>query len=187
MTRINIVYKAPAPEPPYPCELVDIEPKFVPMLLGGIWLKSQVYFSASVDDWNTNRQMLAQEGAQLLMPCGTDVVNALHELYSLTDTIYRGVQRSDAGIDEDTGLQLYDPPINPFPNPGDFVAPGVQHSNLNIDFGLQNLINGTENGPYGQTEQVKQQLQEIITLLQGLDTGGIDYTSILLDILAALG
>jgi hypothetical protein len=184
---INIVYKATAPNTPFAEDICELQVSFVPQLEGAIWLKSQKYWWATPDDWKVGRKALYEQGIAYLMPSAALIVNAVNNLYSLMDARLGGIQRTNLGIDEATGLQLYDPDILPDPNPENFISPGIQHSARLTDAGLQNLINGTLFGPYGQTEQAKQQLAAILTAIQEIAANsGQDYTEVLAQIAAFL-
>jgi hypothetical protein len=175
---INIVYRRTIPEPPYDNDLFELHNEAIPSLLGGIWLKSQRYFWATPEDWARGRQLLALEGENILMPGTALIVNAVNNVYSLLDARLGGNQRTNLGIDPGTGLQLYDPIIRPDPDPEDFTAPGMQHASRILEWGMLNLLTGELNGPYGDTDQVKQLLRDLIAAAGE----GTDLTEVLDDL-----
>lgn len=175
---INIVYKAIAPNTPFVEDICELQVSFVPQLEGGIWLKSQKYWWATPDDWRVGRKALYEQGIAYLMPGVAEIANAVDRLYTLMAASIQGNTFADAGIDPDTGRQLYDPILPAAADPENFAAPGMQHGSRIIEWGMLNLIQGDLNGPYGDSDQVKALLRAI----RDNAAGGTDLTEVLSDL-----
>jgi hypothetical protein len=189
--RLNIVYKAVAPEPPYECELVDIDTAAVPFMLYGIWLKAQKYFWADNDSWRTGRWLLNKQGASLLMPCGNDIINAVDRLYNLVDARLVGNYREVTGTGTEADPFVYDPPIEQAPGFFDPTEASIAwYSGINLS-AWQNLLNGEHSGDWNDNYKLKAQLQELIdqdaaddvdiaTLIAFAEASGISLEALLL-------
>jgi len=188
---INIVVKAEAPAPPYTCELVSFQTQATPFALYGLWLKSQRYFWASPDDWEVARSLLAQVGSELLMPCGTDIVNAIDRLYNLVDMRLVGLSRSVTGTGTDVDPFIYDPPLEQaatFTEANEGSA--IYYGAINLE-AWQNLLNGEHSSNWSDNYKLKVQIQELIdqdtaddadisTIITALTAAGVDLDALLL-------
>lgn len=184
----NHVVKRTAPRPPYTCELFSIDIEAIPYMLQALYWKSLKFFWTTPEEWKYGRRLINLQMEALLMPCGADIVNAIHAQTAMLDARLGGIVYTDLGIDPDTGLNLYEPELPVVTNPANFVAPGMQHGTRIIEWGMLNLLQGDINGPYGQSEQLKQQLVDILAAIQAIDPGEqIDYTPLIQAILVALG
>lgn len=188
---LNIVNKEAAPLPPYECELVSTYPAGARFVLGALWLKSQKYFWASGDDWFNGRSLLAQIGANTLMPCGNDIVNALDRLYVMLDGRLVGTIRSVSGTGTELDPYIYSPSIpqdggDPIAQPGSLIGSLHYHSEA-----WENLLRGSTSDNFDDARSFRDQLQELIdqdtdddaditSIITALTAAGVDLDALLL-------
>lgn len=184
--KLNIVEKREAPVPPYQCELFCFPVEAVPFLLQSIWLKSQKYWWLTPEDAKQGRRMLAQVGSELMMPCGTIIGEKLDALYRLMDTTLNGVQYTASGTGTAGNPFVITPAIPTVPNQNDYEYPGQRAMIENSLFYLRNLVDGSPAEGVTETDNFRQTLREIRDAILADTEGEIDYTPILLEVLAAL-
>lgn len=184
--KYSIVGKNAAPLPPYQCELYCFPIESVPFLLEAIWLKSQKYWWATPQDAARGRKLLAEVGANLLMPCGTIIGEKLDNIYRLIDCTFNGVQYIASGTGTAIDPFVYTPAIPTVPNPNDYDYPGQRAMIENSLAYLRNLVDGSPVVGVTETDNFRQTLREIRDAILA-DTGGeVDYTPILLEIITLL-
>jgi hypothetical protein len=160
--RLNIVYKAIAPEPPYQCELVEVDTAAIPFMLYGLWLKTQKYFWVDNDSWRIGRWLMNKQGASLLMPCGTEIINSVDRLYNLLDARLVGNYREVTGTGVEADPFVYDPPLE---QAAQYIAATEGSLTFYADYNLQawlNLLNGEHSDVFGDAYHIKLQIQELI-------------------------
>jgi hypothetical protein len=184
--RLNIVYKAVAPDPPYQCELVEVDTAAVPFMLYGLWLKAQRYFWADTDSWRTGRWLMNKEGAALLMSCGTDIVNAIDRLTVTLEGRLTGTIRSVTGTGTEADPFVYSPPIwqdggDPLAQPGSLLGSLHYHSSA-----WENLLKGSASADFPDDRSFRDQLEAIRAILETTEADSDDVEAILNLILLAL-
>lgn len=188
--RYNLVYKAIAPTPPYSSDLVCLPVEAIPHVLGALWLKSQKYWWAPGDNAQLGRQLLAEEGANLLMPCGTQIVNAIDRLYTLHDATFNGIVRTVEGTGTDVDPFVYTPALVQSASPTTYAGPGIKQFSEVLSLSLAHLITGLSNDLYAEEVGLVPKLEEIRAQLEGMGSDDEAGWAALLDalplILAAL-
>lgn len=186
--RLNLVNKQPAPARPWSCELVSFIPEAVPAVLYGLWIKSQEYFWETPADATRARQMLAEVGSNVLMPCGTDIVNAVDRLYMLWDyALYRTVRYNENEGIPGAPLNIQ-PPIPDYPDQHPGLGGGLEENLFAARSYLDNWVNGFTTPYTDDTRNPRQQYDDILAKLDELLGVGFDDTDILtrLDYIALL-
>lgn len=158
----NIVVKSPYPSGTPLIELASFHIQAVPATIAALVLKSQKYFWASPDDWHRGRKSLAYLGAELLMPSGIDIVNAIDRVYTLVDSGLNGRVRSVEGEGTNLDPFIYTPPLEQAAAPEDFDAPGLRNDTYTVRLLLDNLTNGTVSSASSDDRNFRQQLEDLI-------------------------
>lgn len=147
-------------------ELVEIDVESIPFLLGALRTKELRSHWTSDEDAKRGRQMLAKEGAQMLLGAGDRIVEAIDRLYRLTDSIHNGTVYAVDGEGTDLDPYVYYPsmPLVPTTEPG--AEPSVKFS-LEKSLRLQdNLVNATTYDDAPDDRNIRQQLDDLKTALE---------------------
>jgi len=184
MTYTPII-KREAPQPPYTCEMVDIDVEGVPFLLGALYTRSQAYWWITADDAKYGRWLMNKEGANLLMPCSRSITNLLEAQYNLLDAALRGEIRDVTGTGVDSDPYIYSPAIPQTVDPIVYETPGLQYSAFQSLQGIRNLADGTVSTEFSDVRNFRQQLEDLIAAIGSISEE--DQTALLEAILAALG
>ena len=184
--KFTLVKPRPAPPPPWHCELVEIDIEAIPFILSALWLKSQKYNWETNDDQRIGRQMLAKQGAYLLMGCKDEIVGAINQLYRLTDSIHNGAVYGVTGAGTLEDPYIYTPPIPLVPTTQSGLEPSVKFS-LEKALRLQdNLVNGTTYTDAPDDRNLRQQIEDLILAVQNQGQLDDDMLAELVQIVAAL-
>jgi hypothetical protein len=185
MSRYNLSKPRPAPEPPYRCELVEIDVEAVPYMLGALWQREQRYHWLTADDAKRGRQLLAKEGAQLLMGCTREITNRQDALYALLDRAINGTEYSVSGAGTDVEPYIWAPPLPTAPGPV-YALPGLLRQAEISGRQLDNLTNGTTYDEAPDSRNIRQQLEDLIAALGEQESLDPEILAELVQILAAL-
>lgn len=163
--RYNLVAKREAPEPPYICEMVDIDVEAIPFMLSSLWLRAQKYWWITDDDQKYGRWLMNKEGAALLMPCSRKITNLLEAQYNLLDATIRGEMRDVTGAGTDADPYIYDPAIPQTVDPIVYLTPGLQYSAIQSLRGIENISDGRTSTNFSDVRNIRQQLEDILNAL----------------------
>jgi len=154
--------------PPYDCQLVEIGAELVPYLLGALYVREQRYNWLTDADAIMARRMLAKQGADLLMPCGKEIVQSVNQVYMLLNQGLNGQSYSYSGSGTDADPYVYNPSIPVVPS-NVYMDPGIVAQNEDMKNLLNNAFNGVIEGNYSEPVSIRNQLQSII---DGVAEGG---------------
>lgn len=186
MSRYLIVRRDSPDPPPWECELIDIDIPSIPFVLFALGHKAQRYYWKTDEDATKARQMLAKQGANILMGCSDKIVGAINQLYRLTDSIHNGTVYSTTGEGTVDDPIVYSPAIPLVPQTLPGAEPGVKFS-LEKALRLQdNLVNGTTYTDAPDDRNIRQQLEDIKLALEGQENLDPEILAELVQILAAL-
>jgi len=174
-----------AVEPPYDCQLVEIGAETVPYLLGALFVREQRYNWLTDNDAIVARRMLAKQGADLLMPCGKDIVQSMDRVYMLLNRGLTGQTYSYSGTGTEIDPYVYSPPIPVVPDET-YVTPGLMARLEDLRHLLQNALNGETIGGYTDTTSIRAQLEALIVTMSETDDLDDDILEQLVYIVAAL-
>lgn len=185
--RLKLTKPRDAPYgPPWECELVELDTAWIPFILSGLWQKEQRYNWTTDNDAKKARQMLAKQGASILMGCSDKIVDSINQLYRLTDSIHNGAVYTVTGAGTVEDPFIYSPPIPLVPQTQPGAEPGVKFS-LEKALRLQdNLVNGTTYTDAPDARNVRQQLEDLILAVQGQGQLDDDMLAKLVQIAALL-
>lgn len=161
-----------APAPPYICELFEIDIQAIPFLLSALWHKSQRYNWKSDEDARIGRQMIAKQGASLLMGCSSEIVAAVDRLYRLTDAIHNGTVYGVSGTGTVEDPYIYTPAMPLVPATAAGQEPSVKFSLEKSLRLIDNLVNGTTYADAPDSRNIRQQVEDLIAAVQA--QGGLD-------------
>lgn len=181
----NIVVKRQPPYPPYTCEFINIDAESVPAMLAALTIKSQKYWWYDGMDAEVARWMLNKQKASFLMPCGTEIVNAIDRVYTLLDASIRGELHDVTGTGSDVDPFVYDPPLPQTVDPVVYQTPGLQYFAAQSFAGIQNIADGTVSTNFVDNRNIRQQLADLLAAIQAQSDE--DTNALLLEILTALG
>lgn len=182
---LHIVTRREAPQPPYECELITIEPEAVPFMIGALSSRALPFWWQSKDDQKYGRWLMNKEMVRLLMPCGTDIINRQDALYNLLDASLRGTLREVTGAGTDEDPYVYDPEIPQTVDPVVYLLPGMQHSARSTLEGVRNLANGETFTDFPDVRNFRQTLDDILAALAAEDN--TETIALLQKIVIALG
>lgn len=159
--RYNLVAKREAPEPPYECEMVDVDVEAIPFMLSSLWLRAQKYWWITDDDQKYGRWLMNKEGAALLMPCSRAITNLLEAQYNLLDATIRGEMRDVTGAGTDADPFIYDPIIPQTVDPLVYLTPGLQFNSEKSLRGVENIADGRTSSNFSDERNFRAILEEI--------------------------
>lgn len=181
----NIVVKRPAPSPPYTCEFINIDVESIPAMLAALTIKAQKYWWLDGIDAEWARWMLNKQKASFLMPCGTEIVNAIDRVYTLLDATIRGELRDVTGTGTAADPYIYDPVLPQTVDPVVYFTPGLQFLSAQSLDGIKNIADGTVSTVFLDNRNIRQLLADLIAAVQAQNDE--DTNALLLEILTALG
>lgn len=184
--RYNISRPRVAPEQPFTCEVFCFPVEAVPFMLHALKQKAERFYWDSEEDYSRGRQLMAQVGSELLMPCGTELVRSIDRVYVLLDTTLNGIQYTVTGTGTATDPYVYTPPIPDAPDLQDYVYPGMRSFAEVTEKLVHNIVDGTTLDGVTESRNFRQQLEDILTQLQQAEEGEVDYTDLITQLIALL-
>lgn len=143
-------------------QFVCVETRAIPTVLDAIRIRAAKYWWEDDAAWDCARDMLATFGKDLLMPCGTEIVNAIDRVYVMMDASLNGVSRGVTGAGTDADPFVYSPPLDNSKEADDYVPPSLRSDTNVARVLLHNLATGTPNAVVGDNRNFRDQLAEII-------------------------
>lgn len=175
------------PSPPYSCELVEVNVQAIPAMLYALWQKSQRYFwEKPLGSDKLARKALAEQTARLLMPCGTEIVTAINQLYRLVDVSINGAVYTYEE-DRETGEIIYSPEIPIVPAASDPGFNSVRWQSNDTRTILRNALLGQTTAELGDARVFRQQLDDLIAAVGADDTDIADMKAKLAILLEIIG
>jgi hypothetical protein len=172
--RLNLVKPRAAPVPPYNDDLVEIDTEAIPYMLGALWLRSQRYNWITTDDARRGRQLLAKQGAQLLMSATDKIVAAIDRVYTLLGGTVLGRSYGIAGDGTPADPYRYDPPLPMTVDHTAYGDEGIMYYQVQQWAALANLATGNPTGGYTDNRNIRQQLEDLIAATQANAGQGLD-------------
>ena len=185
MNKLQMSVPRTAPPPPYHCDLVEVDIEAIPFLLGALWRKEWRAYWNTDDDARDGRQLLAKQGAQLLMPCAKDIVERQDRLYALLDRAINGTPYNVSGTGTDLDPYIWAPPL-PVAPLAQYGLPGLLRQAEISGRELDNLTNGTTYDEAPDSRNIRQLLDDLKTALEGQSNLDPEILGELVQILAAL-
>jgi hypothetical protein len=186
---LNIVLRSPVLGRPYEEELCCITVDAVPYVLGALRLRMWPYWYTTDADYVRGRSLLAELSAEVLMPYGRDIVNAIDRVYNLIDAGLNGIGRSVAGDGTELDPYVYTPSLVQAPQPSDYSAPSLREDTDVARKLLNNLVNGTASSVASDTRSFRDQLQSIydaIVAIEGEEGPTAQQVAQIISIIGAL-
>lgn len=184
--RLNIVGKHLAPDPPYRCDFHALPTEAIPSVLWSLWLKSQKYFWTDDTEALQARNMLAEFGIGLLMPCGNELGYKIDRLARILDSAMFGRTYIATGELDDNQLPIVTPALSDSVSPTGALDPSMFQHSLIQRLLVQNLVDGTPTFYTLESRNFRQQLDDIKAILAEFEAGQIDYTTLITQIIALL-
>jgi hypothetical protein len=186
--KLNIVSKRLASASPWQCAETCLAFESIPIVQGMIWLRSQKYWWQDEESARNGRQMLYEMGVSMLTNCNDEVVQAVDRLYRLQDSIHNGTVYSRSGEGTPQDPYVYNPPMPSVPLTAVYSEPGLRWNVDDLREMLANFTQGTATVNYPDVRNPRQQLQEILTAIQGMEGADTEQIENLLNLIVlALG
>lgn len=184
--RRRLAVARPVPPLPWFSELIELDTASIPYLLGSMWTREQRYHWITADDARDGRQMLAKQGAAMLLGAADRIIESVDRVYRLIDVVNNGAVYTYSGLGTLASPYVYSPglPVVPSAAPGD--EPSVKFSLEKLLRLQDNLTNGTTYGDAPDDRNFRQQLDDIKAALESGESLDPEILAELVQILAAL-
>lgn len=184
MTRINIVSRRDTQPSPWNGYLICTAIEGIPFALGAVRLRAIKYWWTETSEAN-GRQLMNEIGANMLLGCGKEIVNAVDRVYRLIDSNANGTVYSATGEGTEVDPYVYTPEIPVVPLTDLYQLPGERALVEDLKDKLANIINGELSDLYTNPRGSNQVLEDILVALQSEDDA--ETLEVLQQILVALG